>query len=30
MDVAWLLAVFAFFGGCDMAIRLLAHLQSED
>ena len=30
MDFAWLLAVFAFFGGCDLAIRLLTHLHSED
>jgi hypothetical protein len=30
MDLAWLLAVFAFFGGCDLAVRLLAHLRLED
>lgn len=30
MDLAWLIAVVAFFGGCEVAIRLVAHLQSED
>ena len=30
MDIAWLLAVVAFFGGCDLSIGLLARLRSED
>jgi hypothetical protein len=30
MDFAWLVAVVVFFGGCDLATRLLANLQSED
>lgn len=30
MDLAWLLAVLAFFGGSGLAVRLLAQLQSGD
>lgn len=30
MDMAWLLAIAAFYGGCGLAIRFMAYLQSED
>lgn len=29
MDIAWLLALSAFFGGCALALRLIDGLQSE-
>ena len=30
MDLAWLIAIVAWFGGCGLATRLLASLQAED
>ena len=30
MDIAWVLAVAAFFGGCEMSIRLVSRLMTED
>ena len=29
MDVAWLLALTVFFGGCGLAIRLIESLRGE-
>lgn len=29
MDIVWLLATAAFFGGCGLALRLIANLMSE-
>ena len=29
MDIAWLLAMTTFFGGCGLAIRLIESLREE-
>lgn len=30
MDIAWLLALTTFFGGCGLSLRLLDGLRGED